>query len=128
MLAAGLVLAMIAGLIHVYIFVLESLRWTDPRTRAVFGTSEEQAHTTRQLAFNQGFYNLFLAVAAIAGAIVVFTGPETVGRTLTTTGTASMVLAALVLLLSDRTKVRAALVQALAPALSLIALLLAAVL
>jgi putative membrane protein len=126
MLVAGLALAMIAALIHVYIFVLESLRWTDPRTRAVFGTSEEQAGMTRQLAFNQGFYNLFLAVAAFLGAILVFAGADTAGKTLTTTGTASMVLAGLVLLLSDRTKVRAALVQVLAPALSLVALLVAA--
>jgi putative membrane protein len=56
----------------------------------------------------------------------VFAGADTAGKTLTTTGTASMVLAGLVLLLSDRTKVRAALVQVLAPALSLVALLVAA--
>ncbi|WP_329455153.1 DUF1304 domain-containing protein [Streptomyces sp. NBC_01497] len=127
MLVAGLILAMVAGVIHVYIFVLESLRWTDPRTRAVFGTTEEQADMNRQLAFNQGFYNLFLAVGAVLGAILVFAGRGTAGETLTTTATASMVLAGLVLLLSDRTKLRAALVQVLAPALSLVALLLAAV-
>ncbi|GAA3707475.1 DUF1304 domain-containing protein [Streptomyces tremellae] len=125
MLVAGLVLAMVAGLIHLYIFVLESFRWTAPATRATFGTSAEQAQETRQLAYNQGFYNLFLAVAAIVGAVLVLAGTVTVGTTLAVTGTGSMVLAGLVLVSSDRTKLRAALVQVLAPALALIALLVA---
>ena len=39
------------------------------RTRAAFGTTAEEAETTKLLAFNQGFFNLFLAiVAAIASA------------------------------------------------------------
>jgi putative membrane protein len=58
---AALVFAALAALVHVYIWVLESLLWTAPRTRAVFGTSEEEAATTKLLALNQGFYNLFLA-------------------------------------------------------------------
>ncbi|HEY0217854.1 MAG TPA: DUF1304 domain-containing protein, partial [Cellulomonas sp.] len=62
MIATGLVLAALAALVHVYIFRLESLTWTSERTRAVFGTTEAEAEATRALAFNQGFYNLFLAV------------------------------------------------------------------
>ena len=63
---AALVFAALAALVHVYIWVLESLLWTAARTRAVFGTSEEEAETTKLLALNQGFYNLFLAVIAAA--------------------------------------------------------------
>src|SRR4051794_354748 len=37
-LVVACVLAALAALVHVYIFVLESLRWTDPATRRVFGT------------------------------------------------------------------------------------------
>nr|WP_233605824.1 DUF1304 family protein [Micromonospora sp. Llam0] len=43
--------------------------WTAPRTRAVFGVrSEQDALTTRALAFNQGFYNLFRAHPGAAAA------------------------------------------------------------
>ena len=58
---AALVFAALAALVHVYIWVLESMLWTAPRTRAAFGTTEEEAATTKLLALNQGFYNLFLA-------------------------------------------------------------------
>ena len=71
MLAAACVFAALAALVHVYIFVLESLRWTDPATRRVFGTTEETAAITQPLAYNQGFYNLFLAIGALAGVGMV---------------------------------------------------------
>lgn len=78
MIATGLVLAALAALVHVYIFTLESLTWTSPRTRAVFGTTPEIAEATRELAFNQGFYNLFLAVVAAAGVVATATGATSV--------------------------------------------------
>ncbi len=53
MVAAGLVLAALASALHVYIFVLESVLWTAPRTRATFETSVEEAGATKELAFNQ---------------------------------------------------------------------------
>ena len=59
MITAALVFAGLAGLLHVYIFTMESLTWTSKRTRAAFGTTAEEAETTKLLAFNQGFYNLF---------------------------------------------------------------------
>ena len=39
MITAALAFAVLAALLHVYIFVLESFRWTAARTRAVFGTT-----------------------------------------------------------------------------------------
>ncbi|GHH79191.1 membrane protein [Streptomyces sulfonofaciens] len=122
MLVVALVFAILAALTHVYIFVLESLLWTAPKTRAVFGTSEDEARATRQLAFNQGFYNLFLAVLVALGAVVALAADDTVGRTLVVAGTSCMVLAGLVLVLSDRTKLRSALVQLVTPAVALVAL------
>jgi hypothetical protein len=50
MIAAGLVFAALAALLHVYIFTMESLTWTSPRTRAAFGTTAEEAETTKLLA------------------------------------------------------------------------------
>jgi putative membrane protein len=52
---AALVFAGLAGLLHVYIFTMESLTWTSKRTRAAFGTTAEEAETTKLLAFNQGW-------------------------------------------------------------------------
>ena len=41
MVVVGLALAGVAALIHVYIFYLESVVWTTPRARAVFGTTRD---------------------------------------------------------------------------------------
>ena len=121
------VLALAAAVVHVYIFVLESVWWTSPRGRAVFGTTEAQAAETAQLAFNQGFYNLFLAVVAGAGAVALLIEQTTVGSTLILAGCGSMAAAAIVLVVADRTKTRPALVQLTAPLLALIALAVSAV-
>ena len=125
MLIAACVLAGLAALVHVYIFVLESLRWTDPATRRVFGTTAESAEVTRPLAYNQGFYNLFLAIGTAVG-IALVPSNDASGVSLVVFGTGSMVAAALVLVTSDRSKARAALVQGLLPGLALLALLLVA--
>lgn len=53
MIAAALIFAGLAALLHVYIWVMESFLWTSPRTRAAFGTTEEEAQTTKLLAFNR---------------------------------------------------------------------------
>jgi putative membrane protein len=122
MLITGLILAALAGAIHVYIFVLESVRWTQPATRRIFGVrSAEDAETMRSLAYNQGFYNLFLAVAALLGVVLVIAGLTTVGVTLVLAGTGMMLAAALVLVLSDRTKLRPAAVQGILPLLAVVA-------
>ncbi len=121
MLIIGLALAVLAAAVHVYIFVLESVRWTAPTTRRIFGVrSEADAETTRQLAFNQGFYNLFLAVTTVIGIILV--GSDAVGIALVLAGTGMMLAAALVLILSDRSKSRAAAVQGVLPLLAVIAI------
>jgi putative membrane protein len=122
MLIVACVLAGLAALVHVYIFVLESLRWQDPSTRRTFGTTEETAAITQPLAYNQGFYNLFLAIGAFAGVALMPSGQDpAVALLLLSLG--SMVAAATVLITSDRSKARAALVQGLFPGLALLGLL-----
>jgi putative membrane protein len=121
MLIVGLVLAAAAAAFHVFIFALESLRWTEPETRKIFGVaSEADAVTMKQLAFNQGFYNLFLALTALLGIGFAIVGAETTGLTLVFAGTGMMLAAALVLVLSDRTKVRAAAMQGTLPLLAVV--------
>ncbi len=65
MVTAALIFTGLAALLHVYIWTMESLTWTTPRTRKVFGVSAEEAETTKLMALNQGFYNLFLGVYSI---------------------------------------------------------------
>ena len=125
MILLGLVLAALAALVHVFIFWMESLAWTSERARRTFGTGTvQEAEATRELAFNQGFYNLFLAIAVALGIVVHAVGHEAVGLTLVLTGVGSMLAASLVLLLSSPDKARAAVNQGVLPALA-IALLVA---
>jgi putative membrane protein len=111
MIIAALIFAGLAALLHVYIFTMESLTWTSPRTRATFGTTPEEAETTKLLAFNQGFYNLFLGVVTGIGIVAVAQHHNAVGAALIFTGVGSMVAAAAVLLASSPDKARAALTQ-----------------
>ena len=122
MIIAALVLAGVAALIHVYIFFLESIAWTGERARATFGFTPDEAATTKLLAFNQGFYNLFLAIATVAGIVFVIAGAVPIGATLVFVGAGSMAAAALVLLLSAPAKRAAALKQGTVPLLAVIAL------
>jgi putative membrane protein len=122
MIYAGLGSAGLAALLHVYIWVMESLTWTSARTRATFGTSEEEALATKELAFNQGFYNLFLAIVTFVGIVIGGFGHCSAGLALIFAGTGSMLAAALVLLLSSPDKARAAVTQGILPLIAVVLL------
>ncbi|QIK83036.1 DUF1304 domain-containing protein [Sanguibacter sp. HDW7] len=124
MLVVGLVLAVLAALLHVYIFWLESFAWTTS-ARRVFGTSVEEAAATRELAYNQGFYNLFLALVALVGVVVVAAGERAVGTALVLAGVGPMLAAALVLGLSGPGRRAAALAQGSLPGLAVVAIVVA---
>lgn len=110
--------AMIAGLLHVYIFVLESIRWRHPSAWRKFGiASQEHANIIRPMAFNQGFYNLFLAGGVIIGLALSGT---LVGYGMIVLALAIMVLAAVVLVVTNRGLWVGALVQGLPPLLALV--------
>jgi putative membrane protein len=127
MVIAALVFAGLAALLHVYIFVLESLTWTTPRTRAVFGTTAEEAETTKLMALNQGFYNLFLAIVSAVGIVAVALGYNGIGAALVFAGVGSMLAAAVVLLASAPDKARAAVTQGAFPFIAVLLLILALV-
>ena len=124
MVTAALIFAGLAAVLHVYIFVLESLQWTAPRTRATFGTTLESAEATKELAFNQGFYNLFLAIVTGVGIGFTIAGGTPVGAALLLAGTGSMLAAATVLLVSSPDKARSAVVQGAFPLVAVILILL----
>ena len=122
----GSVFAAIAALIHVYIFVLESLSWTKESTRKIFGVrNAEDAELMKPLAYNQGFYNLFLALGVAVGLVMIGgVGATQAGFAITLFALLSMVLAAVVLVTSNPKAARSALIQGAAPALGLVFLIL----
>jgi len=127
MIVAALVFAALAALLHVYIFVMESLTWTTPRTRKVFGTSAQEAETTKLLAFNQGFYNLFLAIVTAVGIAAITMGHKQIGAALVFAGVGSMLAAAVVLLAASPDKARAAVSQGAFPLIAVALLVIALV-
>jgi putative membrane protein len=121
MVIASVVIAALAALLHVYIFWMESLAWDGPAARKTFGpASTVEVETTRPFAYNQGFYNLFLAIATIIGIVFVLVSTSAVGPALILVGTGSMLAAALVLFLSAPDKRSAAIKQGTLPLLAVI--------
>jgi putative membrane protein len=53
--ATGAVL--LVAVLHLGFMVLESVLWTQPTGRRIFGLSREDAEKTKVLAMNQGVYN-----------------------------------------------------------------------
>ncbi|WP_061960574.1 DUF1304 domain-containing protein [Demequina flava] len=126
MLIAAQILAALAALLHVYIFWMESFAWEQASTRAVFGTgSVENARATKDLAYNQGFYNLFLALITLVGLALMWAGQDAPGAALIFAGAGSMLAAAIVLTISGKKYRGAAIKQGTLPALAIICLALA---
>lgn len=120
MLALMWLAAILAGVVHVLIFCMESLWWTTPKVRERFRQAPEQAHATRLFAFNQGFYNLFLAIGTFAGLALILMGHPGSGLVLVSWNCLFMVGAALVLATSAPQMRRGALIQGAAPLLFLL--------
>jgi putative membrane protein len=121
LLVISCVCAVLAGLVHVYIFFLESVAWTSPRVRKIFGiASDAEARATRSLAFNQGFYNLFLAIGAVLGVVFVATGNPATGWTLVVFAAASMLAAAVILAGTGRRYLNSAFAQGTLPLITLL--------
>ena len=127
MVTAALIFAGLAALLHVYIFTMESLTWTTPRTRATFGTTAEEAETTKLMALNQGFYNLFLAIVSVVGIVAIILGHNAIGAALVFAGVGSMLAAAVVLLASAPDKARAAVTQGAFPLVAVVLLVIAVI-
>ena len=123
-LVIGSVFILIAAIFHVYVFTLESLTWRKPKTWKTFGLpSQEHAEIIAPMALNQGFYNLFLAIGAGVG-LVLITVDRTIGYTLIFSAALSMVAAGAVLFLSVKKSRRAGIIQAGPPLLGVLFILL----
>ncbi len=125
------VVAALAALLHVYIFVMESVQWTQPRVWKRFGVPDQAAaDTTKPMAYNQGFYNLFLAIGTVIGLVLFWAGDDdtplrVAGLTLVLFSLGSMLAASLVLLTSGAKYLRPALIQGTLPLIGFVLLLFA---
>jgi putative membrane protein len=119
---AAQIFVALAGVFHLVVFAMESVVFRKPSTwKRFLIKSQEEAEVARPWAFNQGFYNLFLALGAVGGLIA---GGDN-GYAISLFACACMAGAGVVLVASDRRMARAAALQAVPP---ILALLLAAVL
>lgn len=100
MLTAAMVLAVLAAALHVLIFYMESIAWEGPLARKTFGGTPEEARPHAFYAFNQGFYNLFLALQTLTGVALAALGHVELGAALILAGTGAMLAAAVVLALT----------------------------
>jgi putative membrane protein len=114
--------ALLAAAIHVWFFVIESVLFGRPGVAARFGLrTDEQIAAVRPMAFNQGFYNLFLAVGIVGGIAQIAAGAEVAGRAVVLFCCLCMVWAGIVLLVTSRRFLQAALVQLVPPLIAIIA-------
>jgi len=113
------IFAVLAGLLHIGVFLMESVLFTRPQVERLFLGSAPNTPQLRTFAFNQGFYNLFLALGAIGG--VIAGGGE--GRAIALFSCACMVGAGVVLLASQRRMWRGAALQIVPAGIALLAAL-----
>ncbi|MBU1251064.1 MAG: DUF1304 domain-containing protein [Actinobacteria bacterium] len=133
-LAVSLLAAGLAAVVHVVIFVLESLLFTRPAVRRLFGVrSADDSAPLRVFARNQGVYNLGLALVVAVGVVLILAAPwgeragaehGAIGAAVLVAGCAVMLLAALTLVATAPRLWRAALVQGAPPLVAIGALLL----
>jgi putative membrane protein len=115
--------AVLAALIHTWFFVMESVWFMQPAIFRRFGlATAAQAQAVSSFAFNQGFYNLFLAVGVAIGLALEATGQADAGRVLVLFACGSMVAAGLVLVLHDSRFVRAGALQVVPPLVAILAI------
>jgi putative membrane protein len=115
------IFAVVAVVFHVAAFVMESFLFHREDVQKFMLGKPEPAPGVRLWAFNQGFYNLFLAAGPVAGLIAYHAGNVDVGRALVIYGCAFMAACGIVLWVSDRRLWRGMIGQSGPPLIALIA-------
>ncbi|GAA0424547.1 DUF1304 domain-containing protein [Leifsonia naganoensis] len=125
MIVLATVVVTLAAALHVAIFFMESVAWGRPTVWKRFGVADQQAaDTTKPMAYNQGFYNLFLAIGAVVGLILYGVGLHPAGLALILFTMGSMFAASVVLLTTGKGYWRASITQGTLPLIGFILMLL----
>ena len=56
---------------HIVAFLVESILWIRQKTHKLFGVRTEDAKKVESFAYNQGFYNLFLALINLCAFVLI---------------------------------------------------------
>ena len=107
----------LAAAIHILFFVMESILFQKPEGYKIFKIKPTDHAAVKIWAFNQGFYNLFLAIGMIVGLYFVILGRREAAGLMVSFSGLSMVGAGLVLLFSAPQLRRGALLQTIPPVL-----------
>ncbi|ERK71016.1 hypothetical protein N136_02635 [Leifsonia aquatica ATCC 14665] len=125
MIVLATVVVTLAAALHVAIFFMESVAWGRPTVWKRFGVADQQAaDTTKPMAYNQGFYNLFLAIGAVVGLILYGVGLHPAGLALILFTMGCMFAASVVLLTTGKGYWRASITQGTLPLIGFILMLL----
>jgi putative membrane protein len=114
----------ISILFHVWAFVMESILFMNPKIFKAFGLrSAEDAGIVKLMAFNQGFYNLFLALVLLVGLVLARTPDKAMLGTGLAIGAAfCMTGAGAVLIISKPSAWYAGLIQSVPPLIVMVSL------
>lgn len=104
------VLALLIGFQHVFIFLMESIFWGTSKINRVFRVDPKNVEVLRLWAFNQGFYNLFLSIGIFSGLWMIYQERVLEGQAIVDFAIASVLLAGIVLAYSTK-RIQSGLVQ-----------------
>lgn len=117
----SLIFASIAALFHVLFFLMESVFWMHPKVHKTFGMKNtDEASQFKISFFNQGFYNLFLAIGVFVGIFLLQGELELAGKTLILFCCYSMVAASIILFISKPGMLRGVFIQGLCPLIAIV--------
>lgn len=108
------------AILHGLFFKLESIDFMKGQVLKKFGLNDEQGAFVKVWAFNQGFYNLFLALGLVYSLFLLHRGRAESGILLAQFILLSLASAGVVLFVSAPEKYPAALVQAVPATLGLV--------
>jgi putative membrane protein len=106
------IFVMISAFLHLIFFKFESIDFLKPSTLKRFNLTPEEGKVVKVWAFNQGFYNLFLAIGLMASIALLNTNFMSSGIILAQFILLTMVGADVVLIISAPKSYKAGLIQA----------------
>jgi putative membrane protein len=98
--------ALVAALTHLWIFTMESVRFSRPDVHAMFEVRTADLSAVRPWAFHQGCYNALLALQMLAGLAAAHLGAVAGGQALVLAASASMLAASVALIAFDPRRAR----------------------